>query len=116
MADQGADFTRTFRGTAEGMAAAGSPTPHRRLGARRRDRLATEDAPDEVMRAANPAVIPRNHRVEEAIAAATGGDFAPLRPVGPCPFHLRPGARDAPYTLAPADDPGRAPDLLRDLR
>ena len=26
----------------------------------------------------NPAVIPRNHRVEEAIAAAVGGDFAPF--------------------------------------
>ncbi len=30
------------------------------------------------MRATNPAVIPRNHRVEEALAAATGGDMAPF--------------------------------------
>ncbi len=30
------------------------------------------------MRAANPAVIPRNHRVEEALAAATAGDMAPF--------------------------------------
>lgn len=29
-----------------------------------------------VMRAANPVVIPRNHRVEEALAAAVAGDFA----------------------------------------
>ena len=29
-----------------------------------------------VMRAANPVVIPRNFRVEEALAAAVGGDFA----------------------------------------
>lgn len=29
------------------------------------------------MRAANPAVIPRNHRVEQAIAAAEAGDLAP---------------------------------------
>jgi uncharacterized protein YdiU (UPF0061 family) len=30
------------------------------------------------MRRVNPAFIPRNHRVEQAIAAATGGDFAPF--------------------------------------
>jgi uncharacterized protein YdiU (UPF0061 family) len=28
-----------------------------------------------LMRSANPVVIPRNHRVEEALAAAGGGDF-----------------------------------------
>ncbi len=47
-----------------------------------RRRLETEDAsPDEraaQMRKANPAFIPRNHRIEQAIAAATGGDFAPF--------------------------------------
>ena len=26
----------------------------------------------------NPAVIPRNHKVEEALTAATGGDMAPF--------------------------------------
>jgi uncharacterized protein YdiU (UPF0061 family) len=32
------------------------------------------------LRAANPIVIPRNHRVEEALAAATDrADLAPLR-------------------------------------
>jgi uncharacterized protein YdiU (UPF0061 family) len=30
------------------------------------------------LRAANPRVIPRNHRVEEALAAATAGDLAPF--------------------------------------
>jgi uncharacterized protein YdiU (UPF0061 family) len=30
------------------------------------------------MRAVNPGVIPRNHRVEAAISAALGGDFAPF--------------------------------------
>jgi uncharacterized protein YdiU (UPF0061 family) len=29
--------------------------------------------------AANPAVIPRNHKVEEALAAATIGDLAPFK-------------------------------------
>ena len=31
------------------------------------------------MRAANPAFIPRNHRVEAALHAAEGGDYAPFR-------------------------------------
>jgi uncharacterized protein YdiU (UPF0061 family) len=30
------------------------------------------------MRQANPVVIPRNHRVEEALGAAEAGDLAPL--------------------------------------
>ena len=30
------------------------------------------------MRAVNPAFIPRNHRVEEAIAAGLRGDFEPF--------------------------------------
>jgi uncharacterized protein YdiU (UPF0061 family) len=28
---------------------------------------------------ANPAVIPRNHKVEEALTAATAGDMAPFQ-------------------------------------
>jgi uncharacterized protein YdiU (UPF0061 family) len=32
------------------------------------------------MRRVNPAIIPRNHRVEEALnAASEGGDYQPLR-------------------------------------
>jgi uncharacterized protein YdiU (UPF0061 family) len=33
----------------------------------------------EVMAGANPVVIPRNHRVEESLAAAENGDLGPLR-------------------------------------
>lgn len=56
--------------------------------ARWRERVAHDDAhagartPAEranAMRDVNPLVIARNHRVEEALAAATGGDLAPLR-------------------------------------
>jgi uncharacterized protein YdiU (UPF0061 family) len=42
------------------------------------------------MRAANPILIPRNHRVEHAIQGAYGGDFAP--------FHRLVDALAAPYT------------------
>jgi uncharacterized protein YdiU (UPF0061 family) len=45
-----------------------------------RKRLASEDVPDvsAAMRRANPAFIPRNHRVEELIDAAVGGDYKPF--------------------------------------
>ena len=32
----------------------------------------------QMMRASNPAFIPRNHRVEAALTGALGGDFAPF--------------------------------------
>ena len=43
----------------------------------------------------NPVYIPRNHRVEEALAAATAGDLEPferLLDVVTHPFDERPGA------------------------
>ncbi len=36
------------------------------------------DDPDATMAAANPAYIPRNHRIEAMIAAAVAGDFGPF--------------------------------------
>ncbi len=48
-----------------------------------RARLASEGAAPsavaEVMNRVNPAYIPRNHKVEEALAAATAGDMEPFR-------------------------------------
>jgi serine/tyrosine/threonine adenylyltransferase len=56
----------------------------------------------------NPLYIPRNHKVEEALAAATGGDFEPFRrllEVITQPFDDRPGfesyAAPAPAGTAP---------------
>jgi serine/tyrosine/threonine adenylyltransferase len=47
------------------------------------DRLAsdplTPSARATLMRGANPAFIPRNHRVQSALTAAEGGDYAPFR-------------------------------------
>jgi uncharacterized protein YdiU (UPF0061 family) len=90
MADAAADFTNTFRALCD--AAAGDSGPVRaELGgsegfntwlARWHERLACEPASPQArasaMRRANPAVIPRNHRVEAALNAAAGGDFAPF--------------------------------------
>ena len=73
------DFTATFRALAEGRTPAGLDewTPHWHA------RLARETRPADdaraAMRAANPAIIPRNHRVEAALAAAEReGDLAPF--------------------------------------
>jgi uncharacterized protein YdiU (UPF0061 family) len=61
-----------------------------------------------VMRSANPAVIPRNHRVEEALAAAIAGDYSVMHrllSVAHDPF--RETEANAPYR-DPAP-PGSAP-------
>jgi len=89
MAAQGADFTLTFRALCD--AATGDERVRAQFTdsmaidewlVRWRARLAAEDVSPEArhdaMRRANPAFIPRNHRVEEALAAANGGDFAPF--------------------------------------
>jgi len=63
---------------------------HARLPAGAADRTAIADAMDRV----NPVYIPRNHLVEEALAAATAGDLAPferLLGVLARPFDVRPG-------------------------
>jgi protein adenylyltransferase len=61
-------------------------------------RLAGEGRPPEVVAAAmdavNPAYIPRNHLVEEALEAATGGELAPFERLLSAvtnPFQPRPG-------------------------
>ena len=71
------------------------------------------DAMDRV----NPVYIPRNHLVEEALAAATEGD---LEPLGPAPGRGGRPLRRAPRPRAlrrprPAGL-RRLPDVLRDLR
>ena len=87
MAQNRADFTNTFRrlGDADGHAARDlflDPTAFDAWHARWRSRLAAEGSDPasraSAMRAANPAYIPRNHRVEAALAAAHEGDFAPF--------------------------------------
>lgn len=80
----GADWTLSFRRLAdaaegrEGALLSLLPDPARMIAwlPEWRARLAP-DAP-KVLRAANPVVIPRNHKVEEALAAATDGDLGPF--------------------------------------
>jgi uncharacterized protein YdiU (UPF0061 family) len=101
MAANRADFTRTFRGLAEGGAREEfiDPAAFDAWAEGWRARLAREQDPDTILRGANPAIIPRNHRVEEVIAAAVAGDLAP--------FHALHAALATPFDR-PADDRFRA--------
>ena len=105
MATLRADFTRVFRGLAEGLARAEFAEPEAYDGweAQWHARLAREGRSPAQAQAAmarvNPALIARNHRVEQAIAAAVAGDLAP--------FQRLTAALQRPYD-APPDDPLRA--------
>jgi uncharacterized protein YdiU (UPF0061 family) len=108
MAANGADFTLTFRGLCDAAASTDADGAMRALfkdaaafevwAVKWRARLAEEGGEPEqrrtAMRRVNPRFIPRNHRVEEAIAAAVNGDFAPfeaLVAVLSAPFDDQPG-------------------------
>ncbi len=81
MAVTGADFTNTFRALARGTArdqftaAAAFDQWENDWRARLTRDGQNAKARKALMNAANPAVIPRNHRMEEAIQAGLSGDF-----------------------------------------
>jgi uncharacterized protein YdiU (UPF0061 family) len=105
------DFTTFFRSLAAGTARSlfGEPEPFDAWAARREALLpADRAAVAEAMNGVNPVYVPRNHLVEEALTAATGGDLAPfeqLLDVVSRPYDGRPGleeyARPAPTGCAP---------------
>jgi len=89
MGEAGADFTATFAALTRAAAGAGGEGPpglggatwrawQRKWEARLARQHKTKAEVTAVMRRANPVVIPRNHRVEEALAAAATGDFTVL--------------------------------------
>jgi uncharacterized protein YdiU (UPF0061 family) len=109
MAAGGADFTLTFRrlcdaasdreGDAAARALFANPSAYGEWAGRWRRRLGQEPAGAATRRAAmlaaNPAYIPRNHRVEAVIRAAVeGDDFAP--------FHELVAVLSNPYEDQPA--------------
>ena len=71
----GADFTNTFAALSTGSYEqdAWQSRWQTRLAKQPQSRGEVE----QLMRRSNPAFIPRNHKVEEALAAATGGDLNP---------------------------------------
>lgn len=81
----GADFTNAFRGLMRQEPSQEPPFSHpdfpawhARWQARVADQEGGRTAAHTLMRTANPAVIPRNQRVEEALATAARGDARPL--------------------------------------
>jgi uncharacterized protein YdiU (UPF0061 family) len=81
MQRRSADFTNTFRSLTSGRLVedATNRDPeveawHHRLVARRRRQPQSPVEAEDLMRRHNPAFIPRNHNVEEALEAATSGD------------------------------------------
>ncbi|MDQ2095202.1 protein adenylyltransferase SelO [Rhodalgimonas zhirmunskyi] len=106
MAKDGADFTNTFRALAHGSARdqLTDRPAYDAWHARWKARLARESDAMPRMRAANPAFIPRNHRVEQMIQAAVAGDYAPfhrLNAVLAHPYEDQPDAAD--LTRPPAE-------------
>ena len=81
MQRRSADFTNTFRLLTSGRLAGDSANAdpeleawHRRLEARRGRQPQSPAEAETLMRRHNPAFIPRNHNVEEALLAATSRD------------------------------------------
>lgn len=102
MARDGSDFTNTFR-SLSGKAPQDHFVDRDAFAAwqtRWQERLKDEPDPQATMDAANPAVIPRNHRIEEMIQAAVNGDMSP--------FERLMTALAKPYA-----DPGNFADLTR---
>jgi serine/tyrosine/threonine adenylyltransferase len=110
-----ADFTNTFRDLTSETLLTGERYHHpdfRAWHARWQERLRREGrllaAVYERMNAVNPFVIPRNHRVEEALKAAEGrDDLTPLHNLLEAlasPFEATP--ERAKYTVPPADESG----------
>lgn len=103
MAAEQADFTNTFRalGTPQARDQFTDPTVFDAWEREWTKRLAQETDTEARMAAANPALIPRNHRMEEMIAAAVAGDFAL--------FHRLTKALTAPFDAGPDTDLTRPP-------
>jgi uncharacterized protein YdiU (UPF0061 family) len=94
MASHEADFTNAWRALADGPPDDPAQIDHMRRWFGADERLhrwladyavrlgeanVSETQRRERMRQANPAIIPRNHRIEAALAAARAGDMAPAR-------------------------------------
>ncbi|ANT58976.1 hypothetical protein AYJ57_00530 [Salipiger sp. CCB-MM3] len=104
----GSDFTNTFRALASGSARdeITDRSAYDLWHARWQERIARADAPEALMRRTNPAFIPRNHRIEQMIAAALEGDDRPfhhLNAVLARPYEDQPEAEELRRPPAPSE-------------
>ena len=97
------DFTNSFRDLAVGTLRDKMPdrSAYDAWSDRWTRRLDSEADPQGLMRAVNPVLIPRNHRIEDMIAASVAGDDAM--------FHRLNSAYAAPYADRPEDADLRQP-------
>lgn len=112
MADGQADFTNTFRALRSDSARDQftDPAAYDSWAVQWGARLATEPQAMATMQAANPAFIPRNHRIEQMISAAVSGDYAPFdrlmavlsRPYDDQPDHVEMSRAPTPAEVVPA--------------
>ncbi|MCT4553821.1 MAG: YdiU family protein [Pelagimonas sp.] len=109
MQNCGADFTNTFRGLTQDDI----PTELRAMEgyadwhAAWQERLQDEQDAPQRMDATNPVLIPRNHRIEEMISAATNGDdtlFHRLHRALKSPFAADPEFADLTQPPAPEEE------------
>ena len=98
MQDEGADFTNTFRALGEADAGFLNHVPQ---GAGWLSRWRAAGPDRDAMSAVNPAIVPRNHRIEQVIAAALDGDLEPLERLT--------GALRTPFKLSDANADLAAP-------
>ena len=103
---QRADYTSFFRSLSASLGGDVLPAGFDAWVERWRGQLAGEpQAVADAMDRVNPVYIPRNHRVEEALAAATAGDLGPferLVEVVRRPFDERPGLEEYAEPAPPA--------------
>jgi uncharacterized protein YdiU (UPF0061 family) len=80
MEKDGADFTNTFAalGTADARDQFSDRDAFDAWAVRWGSRVASDPNAIATMAAANPKIIPRNHRIETMIQAAVASDFAPF--------------------------------------
>ena len=102
MAQNQADFTNTFRalGGEKARDQFSDPAAFDIWAEGWEARLERENDPASVLRGANPAYIPRNHRIEQMIQAAVQGDYSP--------FDRLNAVLSRPY-----EDQAEAADLMR---
>jgi uncharacterized protein YdiU (UPF0061 family) len=98
-----ADYTKTFQSLTfdknDGQILFSSPDYHHwheRWQARLSQQSNSWDESKELMKSHNPAIIPRNHRVEEALVAANEGDLSKM--------HQLLNALDNPYGYTPEQE------------
>ena len=107
MLETRADFTNTFRDLSSGSS--NSPNMFGDWYARWQDRLGREGNSDDayaLMRSVNPAVIPRNYLVEEALAAAEQDNLTPLHDLLAAITRPYEGGDRARYAEIPPPTPG----------